>query len=130
MKTVLSKTNKLHLVALLFTLFSFSVCAQIPNTTLNELKVMTWNVWYGFSQLTASSGKLPADHPFIASQTEVQQKATSFLLTEAPDVLALQELNGFDANSLLPLLLHMAIIIRIFLIEIINSPQGLLQNIH
>lgn len=100
MKTVLSKTNKLHLVALLFTLFSFSVCAQIPNTTLNELKVMTWNVWYGFSQLTASSGKLPADHPFIASQTEVQQKATSFLLTEAPDVLALQELNGFDANSL------------------------------
>ena len=100
MKMVLSKTNKLHLVALLFTTFSFSVCAQIPNTTLNELKVMTWNVWYGFSQLEASNGNLPANHSFIASQTEVQQKATSFLLTEAPDILGLQELKGFDANSL------------------------------
>ena len=71
MKSILTKTNKLHLVALLFAFFSLSICAQIPNTTLNELKVMTWNVWYGFSQLEASSGNLPADHPFIASQIEV-----------------------------------------------------------
>ena len=100
MRSILSKTNKLYIIVVLFSFFSFSVCAQIPNTTLNELKVMTWNVWYGFSQLEASNGILPADHPFIASQAVVQQKASDFLLNEAPDVLALQELKDFDANSL------------------------------
>ncbi|TLX71809.1 T9SS type A sorting domain-containing protein [Labilibacter sediminis] len=74
--------------------------AQIPNTSLDNLKVMTWNVWYGFSQLEVSAGILPSDHPYIATQAEVQQKATNFLLSEAPDVLALQELKNFDPNKL------------------------------
>jgi len=100
MKSILSRTNKLYLVAILFGFFSLSICAQLPNTTLNELKVMTWNVWYGFSQLEVSKGILPVGHPFVASQTVVQQKASAFLLNEAPDVLALQELNGFDADLL------------------------------
>lgn len=79
---------------------SLSIHAQIPNTKLDELKVMTWNIWYGFSQLDASQDILPVGHPFMASQAEVQQKATAFLLSEAPDVLALQELNDFNATSL------------------------------
>jgi len=41
---------------------------------------MTWNVWYGFSQLELSNGILPEGHPHIASQTVVQQKATDFLI--------------------------------------------------
>ena len=36
----------------------------------------------------------------LAKSTCDASKATSFLLNEAPDVLALQELEGFDTNSL------------------------------
>lgn len=61
---------------------------------------MTWNVWYGFSQLELSNGILPEGHPHIASQTVVQQKATDFLISEAPDVIAFQELKHFDADKL------------------------------
>lgn len=100
MRLILPKTIKDLFCTIILVCLSVSINAQIPNTTLDELKVMTWNVWYGFSQLDASKGILPAGHPFIASQTEVQQKATAFLLNEAPDVLALQELEGFDTNSL------------------------------
>jgi len=83
-------------------LISFACLAsgQIPNSSLNRLKVMTWNVWYGFSQLSEAAGIIPAGHPFSATQAEVQQKATDFLTHETPDVLALQELKNFDASKL------------------------------
>ncbi|WP_289053785.1 T9SS type A sorting domain-containing protein [Carboxylicivirga marina] len=74
--------------------------AQIPNTSINELSVMTWNVWYGFSQLDESAGNIPASHSYSATQSEVQQKATDFLRSLSPDVLALQELKNFDATKL------------------------------
>jgi len=76
------------------------VNAQLPNTNLNSLKVMTWNVWYGFSQLSESNGIIPTGHPYSASQEVVQQKATDFLISEAPDVIAFQELKNFDSNKL------------------------------
>ena len=83
-----------------FLCFSLTSSAQIPNTSLNSLKVMTWNIWYGFSQLELSNGILPEGHPFIANQATVQQKATDFLLSEAPDVIAFQELKNFDETKL------------------------------
>ena len=61
---------------------------------------MTWNVKYGFSQFKESNGIFPVGHPYVANQTDVQKKATEFLLSEAPDVIALQELKRFDSKKL------------------------------
>ena len=93
---------KFKITLLLLLPFLSSPCleAQTVQTSLNKLKVMTWNVWYGFSRLDASKGIIPSDHPYSANQVTVQQKATDFLTYEAADVVALQELDQFDQNKL------------------------------
>ncbi len=94
--------NKLKLSLLLFlTIFKHSyISAQTIQTSLDELKVITWNVWYGFSRLDAGKGIIPSDHPYSANQATVQQKATDFLTFEAADVIAFQELDKFDQGKL------------------------------
>jgi exonuclease III len=96
--TITMKT-KATFISLLFVV-TLPLHSQIPNTKLNSLKVMTWNVWYGFSQFKESNGIFPVGHPYVANQTVVQKKATEFLISQAPDVIALQELKRFNSKKL------------------------------